>query len=87
MYLACDGIADEIVLRNRTESVAQADAVDIQQACAFRPHYVTVRAGDVQASAGSDVLVMCASLLTGGFFAADLCVRGEIPLAAGSGSD
>jgi L-lactate dehydrogenase len=62
--LAREGLTDELVLWNRTESVAQADAIDIQQACAFTPHHVSVRAGDVQASAGSDILIMCASVPT-----------------------
>ena len=47
-----------------TEPEASPRRTPFQQACGFTPHYVTVRAGDVQASAGSDVLVMCASVPT-----------------------
>lgn len=57
--LAKDGLADELVLYNRTREIAHADAIDIQQAVAFVPHRVIVRDGDLADTAGSDVLVMC----------------------------
>lgn len=60
--IAMDGLAGELVLWNRTGSVARAEALDIQQACAFIPHRVTVRAGEAEDTAGSDILVMCASV-------------------------
>lgn len=60
--IAMDGLAGELVLWNRTGSVARAEAVDIQQASALIPRRVTVRTGEVEDTAGSDILVMCASV-------------------------
>ncbi len=60
--IAMDGLAGELLLWNRTGSVARAEAVDIQQASAFIPRRVTVRAGEAEDTAGSDILVMCASV-------------------------
>jgi L-lactate dehydrogenase len=72
--LARDGLAAELVLWNRTAAVAQADALDIQQACAFTPHRVEVRAGGVEDTAGSAILLMCASVPT----PADMTDRGVL---------
>lgn len=57
--LAKDGLANELVLYNRTRGIARADALDIQQACAFTPHRVLVRDGDLIDTAHSDIIVMC----------------------------
>jgi len=63
--LAREGYASDLVLWNRTYAVAEAEATDIQQACAFTPFRVQVSAArDVADTAGSDVLVMCASVPT-----------------------
>jgi L-lactate dehydrogenase len=63
--LAREGLAADLVLWNRTYAVAEAEATDIQQACAFTPFRVHVRAArDVAATADSDVLVICASVPT-----------------------
>ncbi len=63
--LAREGLASELVLWNRTAAVAEAEATDIQQACAFTPHRVRVRAArSVEDTAGSAVLVVCASVPT-----------------------
>jgi L-lactate dehydrogenase len=78
--IAMDGLAGELVLWNRTGSVARAEALDIQQACAFIAHRVTVRAGEVEDTAGSDLLVMCASVP----MSRDMADRGE--LARGNGA-
>jgi L-lactate dehydrogenase len=63
--LAREGLATELVLWNRTFAVAEAEATDIQQACAFTPFRVQVRAAaGVEDTADSDVLVVCASVPT-----------------------
>lgn len=72
--IAMDGLAGELVLWNRTASVARAEAMDIQQACAFIPHRVGVRAGNAEDTAGSDILVMCASVP----MPRDMADRGEL---------
>jgi len=62
--LAEDGLASEIVLWNRNAIAARANALDIEQACAFTPYRVAIRAGEIEDTAGSDILVMCASVPT-----------------------
>lgn len=62
--LAEDGLASEIVLWNRSPAAARANALDIEQACAFTPYRVVIRAGETDDTAGSDILVMCASVPT-----------------------
>ena len=60
--LARDGVADDLVLHARRREVARANAVDIQQAVAFVRHRVEVRDGDLDDTAASDVIVMCAGV-------------------------
>jgi L-lactate dehydrogenase len=62
--LAEEGLAAELVLWNRSGAVARANALDIEQACAFTPYRVAIRAGAMADTAGSDILVMCASVAT-----------------------
>ena len=63
--LAREGLASDLVLWNRTYAVAEAEATDIQQACAFTPFRVQARAAQkVEDTADSDVLVVCASVPT-----------------------
>lgn len=63
--LAREGLTSDLVLWNRTHAVAEAEATDIQQACAFTPFRVRVRAAErVEDTAGSDILVVCASVPT-----------------------
>ncbi|MFZ5559065.1 MAG: lactate/malate family dehydrogenase [Pseudomonadota bacterium] len=53
--LAREGLANELLLWNRTPAVAEAEAIDIQQACAFTPHRVRVRAAQsVEDTAGHE---------------------------------
>jgi len=59
--LAKDGLASELVLYNRRREVAHAEAIDIQQAVALTPYRLTVRDGDLDDTAGSDVIVITAS--------------------------
>jgi L-lactate dehydrogenase len=60
--LAEEGLASEVVLWNRHGAIARANALDIEQACAFTPYRVAIRAGEIEDTAGSDILVMCASI-------------------------
>ena len=59
--LAKDGLASELVLYNRTREIAQAEAIDIQQAVALTPYRLVVRDGGLEDTANSDVIVISAS--------------------------
>ncbi|MEM9809532.1 MAG: lactate dehydrogenase, partial [Cyanobacteria bacterium P01_D01_bin.56] len=59
--LAKDGLASELVLYNRTKEIAQAEAIDIQQAIALTPYRLVVRDGDLEDTAHSDIIVISAS--------------------------
>lgn len=60
--LARDGVADEVVLHSRRREVARANAIDVQQAVALVRHRVEVRDGDLDDTANSDLVVMCAGV-------------------------
>jgi L-lactate dehydrogenase len=62
--LAEEGLPSELVLWNRNGTIARANALDIEQACAFTPYRVAIRAGEMADTAGSDILVICASVPT-----------------------
>jgi len=55
------GIASELVLVARDLTRAQGEAIDLAHAQALHPVPARVRAGGVEESAGSDLLVICAS--------------------------
>lgn len=59
--LAKDGLASELVLYNRTRKIAHAEAIDIQQAMALTPYRLLVRDGDLEDTAGSDIIVIAVS--------------------------
>lgn len=59
--LAKDGLASELILYNRTREVARAEAIDIQQAVALTPYRLEVRDGDLEDTAGSDIIIITAS--------------------------
>lgn len=59
--LAADGLAAELVLYNRTRKIAQAEAIDIQQAVALTPYRLLVRDGDLEDTAESDIIIISAS--------------------------
>ncbi|MGK7891139.1 MAG: malate dehydrogenase [Leptolyngbyaceae cyanobacterium] len=59
--LAKDGLASELVLYNRTREIAHAEAIDIQQAVALTPYRLLVRDGDLEDTAGSDIIIVTAS--------------------------
>ena len=60
--LAKDGLASELVLYNRTRKIAHAEAIDIQQAVALTPHRLLVRDGNLEDTAGSDIIIIAASV-------------------------
>lgn len=60
--LAKDGLANELVLYNRTREIAQAEAIDIQQAIALTNHRLLVRDGDIKDTAESDIIVIAVSV-------------------------
>lgn len=78
--LAEEGLAADLVLWNRNAAIARANALDIEQACAFTPYRVAIRAGGIEDTARSDILVMCASVPT----PSQMVDRGE--LVAGNAS-
>ncbi len=55
------GLCDELVLYNRRPEVALGDAYDLEHAASFTPWFTRIRAGDLDATAGSDILAFCAS--------------------------
>lgn len=55
------GLADEIVLINRTPARAEGEAADLNHAAAFASRHVTVRAGGTEAAYGSQVIVFTMS--------------------------
>jgi L-lactate dehydrogenase len=59
--LAKEGLASELILYNRTREIAYAEATDIQQAVAFAPHRLLVQDGDLEDTAGSDLIIIAAS--------------------------
>lgn len=54
-------VVDEIVIVGRNRDAAEGDALDLQHAHLFVDRNMDVRAGDIADTAGSDVLVICAS--------------------------
>lgn len=57
LSLALDGVAEEIVLVDKVEGKADAQALDIYDAMSFVPHVAHVRGGDYKDVADSDVVV------------------------------
>lgn len=56
------GIADELVLVNRTRKIAEGEALDLMHASALAAKPVSVYAGDMADTAGSDIVILCASI-------------------------
>lgn len=56
------GIGDELVLVNRTRTVAEGEALDLQHAESFTNQPVSIRAGELADTAGSDVLIVSSSV-------------------------
>ncbi len=55
-------LADEIVLVNRRHEIAEGEALDLQAAHLFIDHRIKIRAGQIEDTAGSDVIAVCASM-------------------------
>jgi len=56
------GIADEMVLVNRTHAIAVGEAQDLVHASAFTSQPMRIRAGRLEDTAGSDIVVLCISV-------------------------
>ena len=59
--LVVKGLCDDIVLVNRTHRKAEGEAADLQHAAAFVNRAISIIAGDIAATAGSDVVIFCVS--------------------------
>lgn len=59
--LVVKGLCDDLVLVNRTHRKAEGEAADLQHAAAFVSRAINVTAGDLDATAGSDVIVFSVS--------------------------
>jgi L-lactate dehydrogenase len=59
--LTIRGLADELVLMDPRPEIAEGEALDLLHAEAFTEHRVSVRAGDSEATAGSDMLILACS--------------------------
>lgn len=57
-----EGLAEELVLINRNRNTAEGHARDLQHTASLVRHPIRVRAGDVQDSKGSDVVVVTVSV-------------------------
>lgn len=62
--LTMRGLGDELVLVNRRPQVAEGEAFDLQHALSFTEKPMTIRAGGVADTAGSDIVILCASVPT-----------------------
>ncbi|MEP3478928.1 MAG: lactate/malate dehydrogenase family protein [Fuerstiella sp.] len=60
--IVLEGLADELVLLNRTAQVAEGHALDLQHAASLVKHTVDVRGGSFEQSRDSDVVVMTLSI-------------------------
>ena len=59
--LVAKGLVDELILANRTLARATGEAKDLLHASAFVQRPLRIRAGWLEATSDSDVVVMCAS--------------------------
>ena len=65
--IVLEGLADQLVLINRTQQLAEGHALDLQHAASFVKHGVDISGGEVADSSDSDVVVMAMSVpLAGG---------------------
>lgn len=56
------GIADELVLVNRTRKIAEGEALDLMHASAFAAKPISICAGDMADTVRSDVVIVCVSI-------------------------
>lgn len=59
--LVVRGLCDELVLFNRSSRIAEGEAADLQHAAAFATKRMTIRAGALDATADSDLVIFTAS--------------------------
>ncbi len=62
--IALKGLCNELVLVSRRPKIAQGDAYDLRHAMSFLSRPFEVRHGDLTATAGSDLIALCASVPT-----------------------
>jgi L-lactate dehydrogenase len=62
VQLLAKGVARHLVLMSRDLRLAQGEALDLAHAQALHASPATITAGDVAATAGSEILVFCASV-------------------------
>ncbi len=55
------GLTEELVLADANEETAQGEALDLQHAEAFTAHPMKITAGGIDATAKSDIVVVCVS--------------------------
>ncbi|WP_028973209.1 lactate/malate family dehydrogenase [Spirochaeta cellobiosiphila] len=60
--LMLKGLASELILVNRTKSKAQGDAYDLIHAQSFTDTIIPIKAGDIEDTIGSDVIVLTHSV-------------------------
>lgn len=60
--LTCKSLASELVLLGRSEQSVLGDVLDLEHAQSFVPVPAKIRTGSLNAAAGSDILVICASV-------------------------
>lgn len=60
--LTCKSLAQELVLLGRNERAVLGDVLDLEHAQSFVPVPARIRTGSVEAAAGSDIIVICASV-------------------------
>ena len=56
------GLAREVVLVSRDRTKAGADAIDLMHSLVFTEHNIQIEAGDIEQTAGSNVIVISASI-------------------------
>ncbi|MDB6133434.1 MAG: lactate dehydrogenase [Verrucomicrobiales bacterium] len=60
--LVCKSVVREMVLLGRNQRMVQGDVLDLEHAQSFVPVPAQIRTGGVEAAAGSDIIIMCASV-------------------------
>jgi len=60
--VASRGLCNELVLVNRRHEIALGDAFDLMHTLPFLTRIIHIHAGDIQATHGSDIIAICASV-------------------------
>ncbi len=56
------GLADELILVDRNPDISMGEALDLQHAEAFTDHQMDIQGGEIDATEGSDILVISSSV-------------------------